>query len=94
MPYGVVTDPDYVAGHTRERIVVWSGPFYGVFEASGLSLPNGAGYMLTTYNGDKVRVACPSPRDDSNYQEVDEAIDKALTAHHLERGDSRLIPTT
>jgi hypothetical protein len=94
MQYGTMTDYEYGADHKRERVVVWSGTFRDTFEADGLSLPKGAGYMLTTYNGDKVRVACPSPRDESNYQEVDEAIDKALTAHHLERGDSQLIPTT
>lgn len=83
--FGVVSDSEYRVSHKRDRIVVWSGPFYSVFEADGLSLPSG-GYMLTTYNGDKVRVECPSPRDSSNREEVDQAIASALNAHHRERG--------
>jgi hypothetical protein len=40
--------------------------------------------MLTTYNGDKIRVACPI-RSDETWQETDKAIDAALTAHYAER---------
>lgn len=82
--YGVSTDYEYSADHKRQRITVWSGSFYGVFEADGLSLPNDAGYMLTTYNGEKVRVACPAPRNEDNYQEVDAAVSAALNAHYGE----------
>ena len=80
--YGITTDYEYTSTHQRERLLVWSPPFFSVFEGEALSLPNGAGYMVTTYNGDKVRVACPSPRTDANYQEVDDAIGAALNAHH------------
>lgn len=47
--------------------------------------------MLTTYNGDKVRVTCRAPRTDANYVEVDNAISDALTAHYEATGVSRLI---
>ena len=61
-----------------------------VFEAEGLSLPGRDGYVLTTYNGDRVRVACPMRTDDT-YEEVDAAISEALNRHHEARGDVRLI---
>lgn len=80
--YGVATDYEYTETHMRERIDVWSGPFMSVFEATGLSLPKRDGYMLTTYNGDKIRVSCPVPRNDSNYREVDAAVSKALEVYY------------
>ncbi|MCK9600459.1 MAG: hypothetical protein M0R06_15545 [Sphaerochaeta sp.] len=84
--YGVTTDYDYSAEHMRHRIRVWSGAWYGAWEADGYSLPNNAGYMLTTYNGDKIRVLCPCPRGDDNWQAVDDAISDALVAHYEKRG--------
>ena len=88
--YGVTTDYEYSATHKRHRLEVWSGPFFSVWEGTAYSLPSG-GYMVTTYNGDKVRVACPSPRDADNYSDVDAAINEALNAHHAARGDTRLM---
>lgn len=85
--YGITTDYEYSAEHKRQRLGVWSGPFFSVREGEALSLPNGAGFMVTTYNLDKVRVSCPSPRTADNYQEVDLAIGVALNAHHDARGD-------
>lgn len=76
--YGVTSDYDYAATHQRDRIEVWSGPFYSTWEASGLSLPKGDGYMLTTHNGDKIRVTCETPRTDANYEEIDNAVAAAL----------------
>ena len=87
--FGVRTE--YEDPRTRHCITVWSGPFYHTFEAEGLSLPKNAGYMLTTYNGGKVRVACPAPRDDENYQEVDAAISVALAEHYQKIGARCLI---
>ncbi len=78
--YGITPDHEYSATHKRQRIVVWSGPQYSAFEAEGLSLPSG-GFMLTTHAGDKVRVDCPSPRTEATSEEVDAAIDMALTVH-------------
>lgn len=86
MRYGVTTDYEYSATHKRERINVWSGSFFSTWEAEGYSLPRGDGYMLTTYNGDKVRVSCPAPRTDENFRVVDAAISDALTKHHEQRG--------
>lgn len=88
--YGVAQDYEYSATHKRERIQVWSGPFMSVWEAEGYSLPKRNGYMLTTYNGDKVRVSTPLRRDD-NYREVDSAISDALNRHHEARGDFAVI---
>ena len=90
MQYGVMTDYEYNSEHKRERISVWSGQFMGTWEAEGYSLPKRDGYMLTTYNGDKVRVACPM-RDNSTYQEVDTAISSALEAHYAEIGATKLL---
>lgn len=88
--YGVAVDYEYSSTHKRERLTVWSPPWFSVFEAEGYSLPKGDGYMLTTYNGDKVRVTCQAPRTGENYQEVDKAISDALNAHHKARGDKTL----
>lgn len=66
----------------RQRLTVWSPPFASVLEAHALELPRRDGYMLTTYNGDKVRVTCPSPRTADNYDAVDDAITTALAAHY------------
>lgn len=81
--FGITTDYEYRADHKRDRLNVWSGPFMGVWEASGLSLQDG--YMLTTYNGEKIRVECPTPRTDDNYPEIDRAINDALNAHYGDR---------
>jgi hypothetical protein len=81
MYFGVMEDYDYNQTHKRERLTVWSGPFASVLEAAALSLPKGNGYMLTTYHGEKIRVECPTPRTDENYQEIDKAISDALNKH-------------
>lgn len=79
--YGVATDYEYSATHKRERLTVWSGPFYSVYEAEAYTLPAGDGYMVTTYNGDRLRVECPTPRTDATYQAVDDAISATLVAY-------------
>ena len=84
--YGIITDYDYNADHKRHKIDVWSGPWSDVYEATGLSLPKGDGYMLTTYNGDKVRVTCPVIRTEDNYQEQDDAINAAMNEYEAKRG--------
>jgi len=66
----------------REVIEVWTGPFMLTWEAEGVALPKGDGYMLKTYAGHKVRVTCPSPRTDDNYEEVDRAINDALNNYY------------
>lgn len=84
--YGVAADYEYTATHKRERLAVWSGPFCSVYEGEAFSLPKGDGYMVTTYNGDKVRVVCPTPRTDDNYLAVDAAIADALRGFYGETG--------
>lgn len=79
--YGVRTEYEKNEGKKRDYLTVWSGPFFSVWEADGVSLPSG-GYMLTTYNDTKVRVECPSPRTEDNYKQVDQAISEALTKHY------------
>lgn len=82
--YGVRSEDDLNAGRKRDHLTVWSGPFSSVWEADGVSLPKGDGYMLTTYNGTKIRVSCPTPRTEENYREVDAAVAAALRAHYGE----------
>ena len=82
MLYGVTTDYEYASKHERDRIEVWSGSFMSVWEAEGYSLPKGGGYMLTTHNGDSVRVECPTPRNERTYQEIDAAINEALNGFY------------
>lgn len=82
--YGVTTDYDRNDGRRRDYLRVWSGPRYHTWEADGVSLPRGDGYMLTTYNGDRVRVSCPTPRTDETFQQIN----AALSAHYS--GDYRL----
>lgn len=83
--YGVMTDYDYTATHKRERLTIWSGPFYSVFEGQAYTLPKRDGYMVGTYNGDRIRVSCPTPRTDDNWQQIDAAIGAALRAHYREQ---------
>ena len=77
MKFSVASDYAYNATHKRDCVTVWSGQFCDTWEATGFSLPSG-GYSLTLYGGEKVRVPCPSPRTQDNYQEVDAAISSAI----------------
>jgi len=76
--FGVATNYDANEKSKRDHLDVWEGAFMSSHAASGVSRPNGDGYMLTTYNGDKVRVTCPTPRTEATHQEVDQAINEAL----------------
>lgn len=90
MKMGVRTEYDMNAGRKRDYLTVWSGPFYSVYEAIGVSLPKMNGYMLTTYNDDRVRVECPAPRTASNCAVVDAAVTKALSEHYARIGAKSL----
>lgn len=81
--YGIIEDYDYNQTHKRKRLTIWSGSFMSDREGEAYSLPKGDGYMVTLHYGDKVRVTCPVDRTDANYQEQDEAINKALNLHRL-----------
>lgn len=80
--YGITEDYEYNSTHKRERLQLWEGDWFSSHAGVAFSLPKGDGYMITTYNGDKVRVSCPTPRNDANYLKVDEAINKALNDFH------------
>lgn len=80
--FGIATDYDYRAGHKRDRLTIWEGSFFSSFAGEALSVKDG--YMVTTYNGRKFRVSCPSPRNEDNYEEVDAAIDAAMRAAEAE----------
>lgn len=82
--YGVIRDYDYSETHKRERLTIWSGSFMSDREGEAYTLPKGDGYMIRLEYGDKVRVTCPTPRNDATYNEVDAAINKALNLHRLE----------
>lgn len=86
--FGVTTDYEYTG--KRDRLDVWEGSFMSSHAAVAYSLPKNNGYMLTTYNGDKVRVECPVPRDENTYLEVDEAINLALNEHYASIGAKTL----
>ena len=76
--YGVATNYDYIATHKRDSITVWSGQFRDRWEGAGFALPGNTGYMLTMYDGKKLRVRCPCPRTEANYQDVDAAVCAAI----------------
>jgi hypothetical protein len=88
MEMGVRTEYEMNSSRKRDYLTVWSGSFFSVYEAIGVSLPKMNGYMLTTYNDDRLKVLCPAPRTEWNYREVDEAITKALTEHYARVGAS------
>ncbi len=91
--FGVVTDHEWQRTHKTDRLTIWSGSFMSVYEGEAISLPNGAGYMVYLYqSGRKVRVSCPSPRDDTNCREVDAAISEALDAHYAKMGYTTAVP--
>lgn len=70
---------EYAPKFGRQRLTVWSGGFASTFEGWADELPKHNGYMVRLEYADKpVRVTCPSPRTDTNYLEVDAAINAAL----------------
>lgn len=92
--FSVITDCEYSATHKTDRITVWSGTFASTFKAEGVSRPRNAarsGYTLTTYNGDRVSVDCPTPRNEANYQAVDRLVSRALNAHYRLIGATKLV---
>lgn len=75
---GFYVRDDTMPGRKREYLTVWTGPFASEYEGQAVTLPKGDGYMVTRYNGEKVRVTCPTPRTDDNFTEIDNAISEAL----------------
>ena len=68
--------------HKGCRINVYSGPYYSLFEASGLLRDGARRVTLHTYYGDRVIARFPSgvvgPRTTDNYLAIDGAISDAL----------------
>lgn len=66
----------------RQVLTLWSGQFATEYEGEAVGLPGHNGYTLTMYlthvYGEKIRVTCPSPRDEENYLVVDESINAAI----------------
>lgn len=74
---------EYAPTFGRQNLTLWSGGFSSDFEGWAHELPNHNGFMVTLDHmlwSEKVRVECPSPRTDDNYEEVDEAINKAVAS--------------
>ena len=85
-----------VAGEHRTPkgcwINIYSGPFFLVYEASGLLRDGAKQVTLRTYTGDKVVVTFGAgivgPRTNSNYLAIDGAISAALIDHYNARGET------
>lgn len=66
-----------------QTLTLWSGAFMSDFEGRGRELPKHNGFMVEFAflpGRPKVRVECPAPRTDENYEQVDAAIQAAFTA--------------
>ena len=88
--YWIAEDYRYGMTHKRQRLSIYSGSFAGSYEGEAYSLPKGAGFMVTLtsrWPRIRMRVTCPAPRDDSNFAQVDQAINDALSV--LDREVSR-----
>lgn len=72
---------EYAPKFGRQTLTLWSGAFSSGYEGSAIELPGHNGYMVSVYRGlgetQRVRVECPSPRTDQNYEQVDDAIQAA-----------------
>ena len=75
MTYGI--RDEYRKQFGRQTLTVWSGAYCSDYEGTALELPNHNGFMLSL-DSRQVRVSCPSPRTESNFNQVDEAIRKAI----------------
>lgn len=71
---------EYEPQFGRQRLTLWSGAFASIYEGQALELPGHNGYMVSMYDGRKLRVLCESPRSGDNYSRVDAAISDALSA--------------
>ena len=88
MRYGV-TDQPLPTGAGSE-IVLWSGPWHEIYEASGKARQGAKSITLTDYNRDKFRVVLPEgvtfPRTAENFIAIDAAISEAYEAHNARLG--------
>ncbi len=63
-------------GDSGNTLTLWSGSFASDFEGEAVPKSEGSGYRITPAYGPEFEVSCPM-RTDSNYQQVDAAIQKA-----------------
>jgi len=70
---------EYAPTFGRQHLTLWSGGFMSDFEGWADELPGHNGFMVSlSYGADTYRLECESPRDDSNWMRVDDAIRKAV----------------
>lgn len=81
---------EYAPMFGRQNLTLWSGSFYSVFEGEARELPNHNGFMVSIEYGPTIRVECPAPRTDENFEQVDAAIRDAI--EQAEREDTQPRP--
>lgn len=70
---------EYSLTFGRQNLTLWQGAFCSEFVGSAQELPGHDGFMLTLDHADKtIRVSCPAPRTDENFEIVDETIRAAI----------------
>jgi hypothetical protein len=69
---------EYAPKFGRQTLTLWEGGFMSSFVGWAHELPKHNGFMVTLANGQKIRVDCPAPRNDANFQQVDESIRSAV----------------
>lgn len=90
--YGIRDEYEPVRG--LQVLTLWSGSFFSTYEGRATALPGGGGFSVVTYNDDKVRISCPSPRDADNFRAVDKAINVAMEEHHRAAGRVQITEIT
>ena len=95
--YGITHDDEYRHGlieHKRDRLEIWSGPFYHTREADIFTRDGAKSATGYDYSGEKFRVTLPEgvtfPRTDENYEQIDAAISAAYEAHNARLGRIRM----
>lgn len=81
--YGVTEDWRRNARTKLHHMLIWEGTFSDQFVGYADELPRHDGYMITLEYAGKIRVTCPAPRNDDNWQEVDAAINAAIDEHYM-----------
>ncbi len=70
---------EYKPRFGRQVLTLWSGSFCSEYEGEAVERPGHTGFIVSI-GGNKTKVTCAAPRDESNYIAVDDAINAALTA--------------
>jgi hypothetical protein len=83
----IAVKDEYRPRFGRQLLSLWSGPFASEYEGFATELPKHDGFMLDIPYQIKVRVECPAPRTQENYEQVDAAIDAAFQQAEKEHRD-------